>query len=352
MIIDDKVVKNVVKDIFDTKIIKKNDTVIVALSGGEDSMCLFDIMYKLSDIYGFDLMAIHVHHGIRGKEADDDLHFVEKYCKSFKVKLSTSYVDAKKLSKDKGYTLEEAARKLRYEEFEKAWISTTKKKKFGDVYVVVAHHLKDQIETIVHNMLRGTGLKGIAAMQQVNRYIVRPLLNVSKDDITDYVHRYDIPYVTDSTNNDESYTRNFIRSELLDKFLSVNEKAYEHIAKLSSQAKEAIDYIELTSKYMFDCICLDINLKGKEKFIILDLKLFKNTSHIIQVGIVRETINKLISTLKDITNVNLDDVISMAMKDKGGHLDLPYNITVEKKRGALTFVLHDKNVSMSKKKHR
>lgn len=352
MKIEDKVIKSVVSNVVDTHVLKKNDTVIVALSGGADSMCLFDVMHKLSLVYDFNIMAIHVHHGIRGYEADEDLHFVESYCKSFSVKVIKAYVDAVSYAKKNGFTLEEAARKLRYDEFHKAWVNATKKKKSGDVYVAVAHHMKDQIETIVHNMLRGTGLKGIAAMQKTNRYILRPLLNVAKVDIDDYVYKYDIPFVIDATNNDENYTRNFIRNEILDKFLKVNDKAYEHIARLSEQAREAIDYIETTSKYILKEICKSEDLKGKEKCIVLDVSLFNNVSHIIKIGIIREVIIKLVSTLKDVTNVNLDDVVNMSKKDKGGHLDLPYNITVDKKKGDLIFTLNEKNLSMSKRKKR
>lgn len=352
MIIKDKIIKNVCENIFDNGIIKKKDLVIVALSGGPDSMCLFDILYKLADIYEFDLKAVHIHHGIRGLEADEDLLFVEKYCKSFDVKLIRSYVDAIKYSKDNSLTLEEAARKLRYKEFEKIWKEELSKRKNGNVYIACAHHMKDQVETIVHNILRGTGLKGISGMQMLSGYIVRPLINISKDDINYYVKENDIPYVVDKTNKDLNYTRNFIREEILDKFLKVNDKAFEHIYELSLNAKECVDYIEKTSHFVYEKLLKEKNTTTDTKSITLDLKLFKNTSHIIEIGVIRIVINELVFTLKDITKINFEDVIDLTKKEKGGHLDLPYNITCDKKKDNLIFTLHKKNVSMSRKKHK
>ena len=154
MIYKEKILETIAKDFFSTGIIKDNDILLVALSGGMDSMCLVDAFYKLKSEVNYKLMSIHVHHGIRGIEADRDLQFVKDYCKSMGIQLVTEKVDAVKFSKSKGLTLEEAARLLRYDAFEKNWEKLSKRFPKSDVYILVAHHEKDQVETIIHNMIR------------------------------------------------------------------------------------------------------------------------------------------------------------------------------------------------------
>lgn len=327
--------------------LKKDDIVVVALSGGMDSMCLFDVTYKLSNDYGFKMMALHVHHGIRGKDADRDLEFVENYCKSFDVPFIKCKVKAKTYAKENGLTIEEAARILRYKEIDNVWKKVLSKNPDSCVYILLAHHMRDQVETIIHNILRGTGVKGLSGMNDMRDYIIRPMLNVSKDDIEKYVKNYAIPYVEDLTNKDDNYTRNYIRHEILDKFVKVNNKSFEHIIELSKQAREMNDYIESVSDDVFKKILIE-ETKGKE--IIINVVLFKDIPHIVKVGVIRHILNNLIDTLKDITKINIEDIIDMSMKEKGGHIDIPYNITVDKIKKELIFKKNDINISMKKRK--
>jgi tRNA(Ile)-lysidine synthase len=346
MIYREKILESIVNNFFDTGIIKDRDVLLVALSGGMDSMCLMDAFYKLQSEVNYKLMAIHVHHGIRGKEADRDLEFVKEYCNSMDIKLIEEKVDAVKYAKKNNLTIEEAARILRYDAFEKNWKKLSSKNSRGNVYILVAHHEKDQAETVIHNMLRGTGIKGLVGMKMQNGNILRPLLNIKKSEIEKYVDTYDVPYVNDSTNDDTKYTRNFIRKEILDKFDEINSAAITHIAELSKQAKEINDFIELESKKAYK----KVFIKEDDNSIVLSLSKFRLKDRIIKVGIIREVFDSLVSTLKDITKINIDDIIELSDKDKGGHLDLPYNLTVDKKQNALTFTKHKKNVSMSRRK--
>lgn len=346
MIYREKILESIVKNFFDTGIIKDGDILLVALSGGMDSMCLIDAFYKLQSEVNYKLMAIHVHHGIRGKEADRDLKFVKEYCKSMDIKLIEEKVDAVKYAKKKNLTIEEAARILRYDIFEKNWKKLSSKNSKANVYILVAHHEKDQAETVIHNMLRGTGIKGIAGMKMQSGNILRPLLNIKKTEIEKYIDTYDVPYVYDSTNDDTKYTRNFIRKEIVDRFDEINTAANTHIAELARQAKEISDYIEKESKKAYKKVIL----KEGDNNIVISLSKFRLKDGIIKVGIIREVFDNLASTLKDVTKINIDDIIELCDKDKGGHLDLPYNLTVDKKQNELTFTKHKKNVSMSRRK--
>lgn len=346
MIYKEKILENIVKNFFDTFIIKDGDILLVALSGGMDSMVMLDAFYKLQSEIDYKLMAIHVHHGIRGDEADRDLQFVKKYCKSIDIKLFTDKVDAISFAKKKYLSLEEAARILRYDSINEVWKKLSVKHPKNNVYVLVAHHEKDQVETIIHNIIRGTGIKGFAGINKLNGYILRPLLDVSKENIEKYSKSYDVPYVNDSTNDDINYTRNYIRKEIIDKFEKINNKACEHIVELARQAREANDYIDKKSKEAFAKV-LDNASKDK---IVLDLKMFRENDEIIKIGIIKIVFDNLLNTLKDITNININDILVLSDKSKGGHLDLPYNIVVDKKQNSLSFTKTTKNLSMSRRK--
>ena len=346
MIYKEIILESIVRDFFDTGIIKDDDTLLVALSGGMDSMCLIDAFYKLKSELNYNLMAIHVHHGIRGKEADRDSSFVKDYCKSMDIKLITEKVNAVKFSKDEGLTLEEAARKLRYEAFEKNWKKLSSKSGKNDIYVLVAQHERDQVETVIHNMIRGTGIKGIAGMKKQNGNILRPLLDIKKSEIEKYVDKYDVPYVVDSTNDDEKYTRNFIRKQIIDKFDLINKSASTHIAELAKNADEVSEYIEAQSSKAYK----NVVLKETKNTVVLNLTKFRLCENIIKAGIIREVFNHLVSTLKDVTKININDIIELSKKVQGGHLDLPYNLTLDKKQKELIFNKNKKNISMSRRK--
>lgn len=346
MIYKEKILETIVRDFFDTKIINDDDILIVALSGGMDSMCLIDAFYKLQSEIEYKLMAIHIHHGIRGIEADRDLQFVKKYCKSMNVKLITEKVDAPEYSKKNGLTIEESARVLRYNAFENNWKKLSLKNSKHNVYVLVAHHENDQAETVIHNMIRGTGLKGISGMRKQNGYILRPLLDIKKSEIEEYVDSYDIPYVDDTTNEDIKYTRNYIRKEIIEKLKNINSEAISHIAHLARQASEVNEYVESESQKAYEK-CL---ISKDDKNISISIKSFNEQNRVLRVGIIRIILNELISTLKDITKININDVIDLSKKVKGGHLDLPYNLTVDKKQKELIFKVNEKNISMSRRK--
>lgn len=343
MIYHDKILDDIVKDFFDSEVIKKNDNVIIALSGGMDSICLFDIFYKLRDEFKYNLYAVHIHHGIRGLEANRDMEFVKRYCKAMNVKLLIRKVDAINYSTAKHMSLEEAARALRYKEFDNIYREFAKRDK---AHILVAQHLNDQVETITHNMLRGSGLKGLIGMKKVNGYILRPLLYVAKEEIIDYIKTYSLSYVNDSTNDDIKYTRNYIRQKIIPSFISVNDKACEHIVELSKEVSEIVEYIDALSKFSYDYV-----LKSKSSYkIVLDLDKFNALSNLVKSHIVLLIFKDLVNTKKDIGRVHIDDVIAASLKKSGMHLDLPYNITYDKKGKEMIFIKNSENISMSRRK--
>lgn len=344
MFYNDKIIDNVISNIFDKGLISKNDNLIIALSGGMDSMCLFDVMFKLKTEINFNLYAVHINHGIRGAESEGDQNFVKKYCADFNTKLFISNVDALNYSKKNNLSIEEAARILRYNEFANLHKNFTNQNK--NSYILTAHHKKDQIETILHNILRGSGIKGLSGMSIKNDYILRPLLYVDKSDIEEYVGKNSIPYRNDSTNDDIKYTRNYLRHEIIDKLYKINNKFDDHIIELSNQSKDLIEYISAVSNFVFNETVISTN----KNEIIIDLTKFNSAHRILKSEIIKIAFNKLVHSLKDISSVNINDVIILSEKSKGGHLDLPYNITIDKKSKNLIIKKNQYNISMSRRK--
>lgn len=188
-------------------------TLGVAVSGGGDSLALIDYLSKNREKLCFGFVAVTVNHGIRAAEGESDAEFVVNFCKERNIDVLRFDVDALKTASENGISVEVAARILRYDCFFRAI-----EKGFCDL-IATAHHRGDNAETILLNLLRGAGLKGVSGMQysSYSNKIIRPLLNVSKEEIDKYLAENAVEFVTDSTNLCNEYTRNFIRNELMPK---------------------------------------------------------------------------------------------------------------------------------------
>ena len=187
-------------------------TVAVGLSGGADSVCLFDILYKLQSEYGFILKAVHVNHNLRGEEALSDCRFVENLCKSRGVELNIVSVDVADIAKKKKLGLEECGRMVRYDAFEKVGADKT----------AVAHTLSDCIETSLFNLVRGSSLTGICRIAPKRNNIIRPLIDCSRDEVLKYCKDNSLEFVTDSSNLTDEYSRNFLRHNVIPQLKKIN----------------------------------------------------------------------------------------------------------------------------------
>lgn len=221
------------------QLICPGDGVVVGLSGGPDSVFLLYALHTLQPRMGFTLRAVHVHHGIRGAEADRDEMFSEKLCAKLDIPFQAVHVAAPAYATQHGLSLEEAARILRYEALEAARQQLTQA---PAAWIAVAHHLDDQAETVLHNLVRGAGLRGLAGMENRRNHVIRPLLSIKREDILKWLKQNDIPYVTDSTNADPHYTRNRIRSTVLPELREINPEASAHIAHSAALLREADAY--------------------------------------------------------------------------------------------------------------
>lgn len=212
----------------------KNKKVVLALSGGPDSVYLLHKLRKK----GLKIIAAHFNHKIRSNDSDLDQKFCKKLCKKLKIEFETENFDVKKYAKAKKMNLEEAARKKRYEFLAKI------KEKHNAKYIVTAHHADDNIETFLMNFLRGAGLNGLKAMQTQNNDLIRPLLTTSKQEILEYLKIYKLKYRLDKTNNDPKLTRNKLRLEVIPKLKEIQPNLIEVFNKNISNINEINDFID------------------------------------------------------------------------------------------------------------
>lgn len=222
--------------------IEADALVFIALSGGADSTALLLIMCEL----GYKLQALHCNFHLRGDESARDQAFVEALCRQLNVPLSVRHFQTKEEAKRRGISIEMAARDLRYE-----WFGEEMAKKKPS-YVAIAHHRDDQAETLLLNLLRGTGLRGLAGMQPKHEGFIRPLLCLTREEILDYLKSQNQSFVTDSTNAELICQRNRIRLDIMPLLREINPAVVEHLCLASDNVRQSIPYYIKGIRAAFD----------------------------------------------------------------------------------------------------
>jgi len=295
------IVSKVKSDIEKLGLIKKNDRVAVALSGGPDSVCLLIILKELKDRIGFDLFACHFNHRLRAEESDKDEDFVRSLCK--KLDLECFFGRAER---DNLYKSEEEARVARYAFFEKILEGES-----IDL-IALAHNQNDLAETLLFRLIRGTGISGLRAIPVQRKNFIRPLLKIPKNEILVFLKKRGQAFRLDKTNLDIRYRRNFIRHKIIPTLTEINPNIIETLASSAKQAEDDYSYIlEETKKYF-----LNITLSESKREIVLSYKDWLRLHPSIKKSLLRLSISK-IDTLADITAKQLDEVVNMLNKGVG-----------------------------------
>ena len=211
--------------------------ILVALSGGADSVALLCILHTA----GYRCEAAHCNFHLRGEESNRDEQFVRQLCEKYKINLHTIDFDTTRYATEKHISIEMGARELRYNWFEK-----TRKDCQADV-IAVAHHQDDSVETILLNLIRGTGITGLLGIRPRNGVVVRPLLCINREEIIHYLQSIQQEYVTDSTNLEDEYTRNKIRLNLLPLMQTINPSVKNNLIETSNYLN---DVATLYNKYI------------------------------------------------------------------------------------------------------
>lgn len=240
------------------KLIHQDAKIIVALSGGADSVALLDVLLQLK----YNCIAAHCNFHLRGEESDRDALFVKKLCKDYNIELHINNFDTRAYAASNSISIEMAARELRYNWFEKI-----RRESQAD-YIAVAHHRDDSIETILLNFIRGTGIRGLTGIPPKNEFVIRPLLSVSRDEILKYLDKRDLFYVNDSTNNEDIYTRNKIRLKVLPLLETINPSIRNTILSTSEHLSQVehvySDYLQKAKQRVFDGKQINIDLLRKQ----------------------------------------------------------------------------------------
>lgn len=298
------------------KMIEKNDVVLAGVSGGSDSMAMLRILKELQPELKFMLRVVHVHHGIRGQEADRDSSFVENICREWQIPCMVYYYDVPKLSRKWKLGEEETGRIVRKEAFQKeisAWNPETR------IRIALAHNQEDLAETMIHNLCRGTGLRGLCTMRPVDGEIIRPILCLSREKIADYLKEENISHIQDSTNLSDEYTRNRIRHHILPMLeQQVNIKAAAHMAETAARISQAEEYLTQQSSQVLKDYRTDNGYYFTDKFFM--------EPQIIQTYALQQAMEDLAGRRKDLTAVHFQKVLTLYEMQTGRRVSLPYHM--------------------------
>lgn len=329
-----KIIDKVNNFIADNNMINAGDRIVLGLSGGADSVCLLILLLDMGPRLGIspeDIFAVHINHGIRGQEADEDEAFAKALCQEKGVSFICYHKDIAAYAKELNMSVEEAGRKYRYQCFE----AVTKEQ--GCSRIAVAHNKNDMAETVIFNMLRGSGLKGMAGMRPVRGKVIRPILDITRDEILEYLQEKGQGYRNDSTNDGVDYDRNKIRHIILPAMMDINKGAVNHICHMALEAGNSYSYIH-------DMAMEDYNGVSEEddygRAVTLDVNELYKYSPVLQEHLIHEAIGDVAGRKKDITRKHIMAVVGLLYQDTGKLVELPYGIRA--RRSYNNLIISDK----------
>lgn len=315
-------IEKVISTIEQYKMLKRGTTVIVALSGGADSMALLFVLSIIKDRYGISLMAAHVNHCLRGDESDRDEKFVVDYCAKNNIRVESKKINVAEAARQTREGVEQCGRRVRYEYFN----SLSK-----NAIVATAHSLSDSLETILFNLTRGTTLKGLCGIPPIRDNIIRPLIECTRPEIEEFCKENNIPYVQDSTNFDDIYTRNHIRLNIVPQLDRINPKYYDAVLRCSKSLLQDEEYLSNLSEELVRDAWIE---KGFNANVLAD-------SHpAVRKRALSSIIHKITGTPPDNKNI---EAVDLMLKEEGT-LQIHNGIVVVVKAGVLFFPLIEKDV--------
>ncbi len=353
-----------------TGVIQKGDRIVLGLSGGPDSVCLFCALNSLKDELKLDIHCVHVNHGLRGESSDSDEAFVRSLCNRWNVPLRVVKINCEQLAKDRKISVEEAGRDARYEAFsdyaqelltEERLAGKGVSSPNGDVAseevlseerlpdygvspdkgaartgikggprpkIAVAQNKDDQAETIIYRIIRGTGINGLKAMGHSSFLasgfeVIRPILGIEKKEIVGFLDNEGIPYCVDCTNNESLYARNKIRLEIIPKMESINSSAKGAIVRLGSIAAEYEDFLDKEANKIFDSVREVKYCPGSVDHIILPVKLFLGCHKVLSKKLIAKALIQ-VELRENVSYEHLEGVLGLlTSQNPSAQIDLP-----------------------------
>ena len=315
-------------------LIESGDKLVLGVSGGPDSISMLNI---LNDIRNdkklhmeFDIIVAHVNHMIR-EEAKEDEKFVENFCEKIGVPFYSKSIDIQKIANNKKIGTEEAGRNARYEFFDEISKKTNSNK------IAIAHNKNDKVETMIMNMLRGSGIAGLKGIEPIknNKYI-RPLIECERFEIEQYCKENNIDARIDRTNFENVYTRNKVRNVVIPYIKQeFNPNIIQTMDRLSELVKEEDEYLENTVKNKYK----ELIIEEKEKEFVMDLKGFNKQEKVIKSRLLLYTISRLLGSTNGIEKIHIEDVIKLCENNIGNKYLTPNkNIKVLVKNHKIYFI--------------
>lgn len=287
----------------------KGDKVIVGVSGGADSVCLLLVLHSMATELELELTAVHVNHGLRGKDADDDEEFTLSLCRKLGVGCRSFHYDVAAMAKERHLTTEEAGRLCRREAFESV------AKELSANKIATAHHLNDNCETVLFNLIRGSGITGLVGIRPVRGMYIRPLIETSREEIEEYLKARGVTWCTDKTNNQTVYSRNKIRLELLPYIKqNMNPSVEDALGRLSAICADDLDFIEGAARSSL----ADCTVSKNGQCFLLNKEGFNALHVTVRRTIIRIILDELAIPLKDVHLVHIDNCLKMLAQSESG----------------------------------
>lgn len=311
-------------------LINKNDKILVGVSGGADSVCLLHTLYSIRKEFEFSIGAVHINHSIRGNEANSDAEYVKELCRGLNIKLFVKKVDVPAIAKEEGLSLETAGRLARYRAFKELCDD------YGYNKTATAHNCNDQAETVLMRIIRGTGIDGLSGIKYYRGDgVIRPLLDVRRADIESYCKDTGLEFKMDSTNNDNSYTRNKIRNILLPLLIEeFNPNIISTLSNLSENSAMDSDFIKGYTKRLYQRINSPAPSK---KPVVLDVKSLNMVDDSIKIRLIRLATVDAMHRGYALDKKHIESILNLLDKETGAKVELPEGLTVFVQYGWLCF---------------
>lgn len=295
-------------------LIQPQDKIVLGVSGGPDSISMLNILNEIKKEYEFEIYVAHVNHMIR-EEANDDEKYVQSYCEKNNIQCYVKRIDVQQIANTKKIGTEEAGRNIRYEFFEEVMQNV------GANKIATAHNKNDKIETIIMNLLRGSGLSGLKGIEPIrdNKYI-RPLIECERQQIEQYCEEKQLEPRIDKTNFENDYTRNKIRNIVIPYVQKeFNPNVVETMDRLSQVATDESDYIQSQVQKIYQKILIE---KSEEQ-IVLKLKEFNEQDKVIKNRIILFAIKEQMGSTQRIEKVHIEDIIKLCNNNVGNKFLTP-----------------------------
>ena len=308
-------IEKVIETIKKYNLIEDGDKIILAVSGGPDSISMLDILYKIqqNEKINFKIVVAHVNHMIR-EEAMEDAIYVKNFCKKRNIEFYLKSIDVKKIANNNKIGTEEAGRKERYKFFDEL------AKKINANKIAIAHNKNDNVETVFMHILRGTGINGLKGIDPKRGMYIRPLIECERREIEEYCEENNLEPRIDKTNFENIYTRNKIRNVVIPYVQKeFNQNIIQTIDRLSKLVIEEEEYMDKQVKKVFN----DLLLFEDEKEIQIDLKKFNNLEKVIKSRLILYTITRIFGSSEGIEKIHIEDIIKLCSNNIGNKFLTP-----------------------------